>query len=99
MALVVRSWPALCGAAVPPWFLPAVGAAYLLLALAVVYLTKTELRLPLVLYRARAQVGRPPPPPFLPCAPASREDPLAYRDSASCFICTRDVVLNVMLAS
>lgn len=64
MALVVRSWPALCGAAVPPWFLPAVGAAYLLLALAVVYLTKTELRLPLVLYRARAQVGRPPPPPL-----------------------------------
>ena len=96
VALVVRSWPSLWGAAVPPWFLPAVGAAYLLLALAAVYLTQTELRMPLVHYRMRAQVGLAPPLSFPPRT--LTKDPIAYRDSGVLLVCTRVVVLNVMPA-
>ena len=56
VALMARSWLAMRAASVPPWFLPAVGAAYVALALAAVVLNQLELRLQLVHYRVRSQV-------------------------------------------
>lgn len=79
MAHLARALPLAAAAAVPPRFFAQCAGAYVALTLAAVVLTRTELRLPLVHYRAsRAQVQKvlellfickaPCPPPWCSCA-------------------------------
>jgi len=59
MAHLARALPLAAAAAVPPRFFAQCAGAYVALTLAAVVLTRTELRLPLVHYRAsRAQVNK-----------------------------------------